>query len=144
MDPTDCQAGLPLQAHVSAAKAGIDALSAVLAVEEGPRGVRSNVISPGPIGGTEGMARLRNPDARGRYAVPLLSRVILTRRSEGKQIPLQRWGEKADVGNATVFLLSAAANYITGQILVVDGGAVHMHSTPFPYPETLLDPKPRL
>ncbi|KAJ9117119.1 hypothetical protein QFC24_006578 [Naganishia onofrii] len=38
--------GLPWQAHVSAAKAGVDALSAVLAVEEGPRGVRSNVIAP--------------------------------------------------------------------------------------------------
>lgn len=44
----------PYQAHVSAAKAGVDALSKVLAVEEGPSGVRSNVIAPGPIGGTEG------------------------------------------------------------------------------------------
>jgi NAD(P)-dependent dehydrogenase (short-subunit alcohol dehydrogenase family) len=39
--------GLPYQAHVSAAKAGVDALSQVLAVEEGPHGVRSNVIAPG-------------------------------------------------------------------------------------------------
>jgi peroxisomal 2,4-dienoyl-CoA reductase len=39
--------GIPYQAHVSAAKAGVDALSQVLAVEEGPRGVRSNVIAPG-------------------------------------------------------------------------------------------------
>lgn len=39
--------GTPWQAHVSAAKAGVDALSAVIAVEEGPRGVRSNVIGPG-------------------------------------------------------------------------------------------------
>lgn len=55
--------GTPLQAHVSAAKAGVDALSAVIAVEEGPRGVRSNVISPGPISGTEGMARLSNKES---------------------------------------------------------------------------------
>lgn len=41
--------GLPFQAHVSAAKAGVDALSQVLAVEEGPRGVRSNVIAPGYV-----------------------------------------------------------------------------------------------
>lgn len=39
-------AGTPYQAHVSAAKAGVDALSNVLAVEEGPRGVRSSVIAP--------------------------------------------------------------------------------------------------
>jgi peroxisomal 2,4-dienoyl-CoA reductase len=41
--------GTPFQAHVSAAKAGVDALSQVLAVEEGPRGVRSNVIAPGYV-----------------------------------------------------------------------------------------------
>ncbi len=45
---------MDIVAHVSAAKAGVDALSAVLAVEEGPRGVRSNVIAPGPIANTEG------------------------------------------------------------------------------------------
>lgn len=38
--------GNPFQAHVSAAKAGVDALSNVLAAEEGPRGIRSNVIAP--------------------------------------------------------------------------------------------------
>jgi peroxisomal 2,4-dienoyl-CoA reductase len=52
------ESGTPYQAHVSAAKAAIDALSAVVAVEEGPHGVRSNVIAPGAIAGTEGMDRL--------------------------------------------------------------------------------------
>jgi peroxisomal 2,4-dienoyl-CoA reductase len=51
-------AGKAYQVHVSAAKAAVDATSAVLAVEEGPHGVRSNVIAPGPIAGTEGMDRL--------------------------------------------------------------------------------------
>jgi 2,4-dienoyl-CoA reductase [(3E)-enoyl-CoA-producing], peroxisomal len=51
-------AGTPWQVHVSAAKAAVDATSAVLAVEEGPHGVRSNVITPGAIGETEGMGRL--------------------------------------------------------------------------------------
>lgn len=41
--------GTPWQAHVSAAKAGVDALNQVLAVEEGPKGVRSNVIAPGLV-----------------------------------------------------------------------------------------------
>jgi NAD(P)-dependent dehydrogenase (short-subunit alcohol dehydrogenase family) len=46
--------GTPYQAHVSAAKAAVDALSQVLAVEEGPHGVRSNIIAPGLIADTEG------------------------------------------------------------------------------------------
>ena len=47
-----------MQSHVAAAKAGIDALTRNLAVEWGPLGIRSNAIAPGPIDGTEGMARL--------------------------------------------------------------------------------------
>lgn len=91
---------------MSAAKAGVDALSAVLAIEEGPRGVRSNVISPGPIGGTEGMSRLS------------------AQSNDRKEMmyPLGRIGHLSDIGNAAVFLFSDAASYITGQILVVDGG----------------------
>jgi len=50
--------GIPYQGHISAAEAAIDATSADLAVEEGPHGIRSNVIAPGPIDGTEGMDRL--------------------------------------------------------------------------------------
>lgn len=59
--------GTPLQAHVSAAKAGVDALSAVIAVEEGPRGIRSNVIAPGLITGTEGADRLFKETIYGDY-----------------------------------------------------------------------------
>ncbi|KAF8517430.1 NAD(P)-binding protein [Hysterangium stoloniferum] len=118
--------GTPLQAHVSAAKAGVDALSAVIAIEEGPRGIRSNVISPGPIEGTEGMIRLSTPS--------------LTNSS----IPLQRMGEKTDIGNATVFLFSDAAVWITGQVLAIDGGELHTRGTMGNYPQNILDPKPRL
>jgi peroxisomal 2,4-dienoyl-CoA reductase len=71
--------GLPWQSHASAAKAGVDALSRVLAVEMGPLGVRSNTIAPGPIGGTEGLDRLAPKGA---------SAAI------GEQIPLQRVGSK--------------------------------------------------
>lgn len=45
--------GMPFQAHVSVAKAGIDSLSNSTAIEYGPRGVTSNIISPGPIAQTE-------------------------------------------------------------------------------------------
>jgi len=108
---------------VSAAKAGVDALSAVLAIEEGPRGVRSNVIAPGPIGDTEGMSRLSNQlnDRPSNY-------------------PLGRMGHLNDVANATVFLFSDAASYITGQILPVDGGTEHLRMPQLPYPQSVLDP----
>ncbi|CDO70294.1 hypothetical protein BN946_scf184603.g5 [Trametes cinnabarina] len=129
--------GTPYQVHVSAAKAAVDATSAVLAVEEGPHGVRSNVIAPGPIAGTEGMDRLsaKGPDAK----------------NFAWATPLGRYGDVKDVANATVFLFSDAARYITGQVIPVDGGCEHLRTEPLPYPQSVLDPdavaamiKPRL
>jgi len=117
--------GLPYQAHVSSAKAGVDALSRVIAVEEGPWGVRSNVIAPGPVVGTEGMSRLSVSGAK---------------RSVDSLIPLGRQGVVQDVANATVFLFSDAASLITGEALVVDGGLQHLSSSSFPYPDAVLDP----
>ncbi|KAG8906222.1 hypothetical protein FRB99_007368 [Tulasnella sp. 403] len=120
--------GTPYQAHVSAAKAGVDALSNVIAVEEGPRGVRSNIIAPGPIGDTEGMERLSAQHA------DAMNQTISI-------IPLQRMGEKQDCANMAVFLFSEAANWITGQILVVDGGSEHLRPPQLPYPSSVLDPE---
>ncbi|KAJ6555210.1 2,4-dienoyl-CoA reductase [Mycena vulgaris] len=114
----------PYQAHVSAAKAAVDALSAVLAVEEGPHGVRSNVIAPGPIAGTEGMDRLEGKSADARQTL----------------YPLGRMGVIGDVANATVFLFGPAASYVTGEVLVVDGGTEHLRGMVFPYPQSMLDP----
>lgn len=99
--------GTPMQLHVSAAKAGVDALTRNLAVEWGRHGIRVNAIAPGPIGDTEGMKRL----------VPEPIKEKLRQR-----IPLGRFGEIADIERAAVFLCSEAANYINGTILVVDGG----------------------
>jgi NAD(P)-dependent dehydrogenase (short-subunit alcohol dehydrogenase family) len=98
----------PLQAHACAAKAGINQLVRVLAMEWGPD-VRVNGISPGPISGTEGMARLA-PDAseHGAYF---------------ERIPLKRWGEIDEIAEAAVFLSSTSAAYVTGTILDVDGGS---------------------
>ena len=94
-------------------------------MEEGPNGVRSNVIAPGPIDDTEGMERLstkktdRDPPA----------------------YPAGRQGKISDIGNATAFLFSDAAAYITGQILAVDGGTMHMGSAWLPYPTSVMDPQ---
>ncbi|GBF07265.1 short chain dehydrogenase [Deinococcus aerius] len=99
---------VPMQAHVVAAKAGVDALTQTLAVEWGLRGVRVNAIIPGPIDGTEGMARLA-PDER-------------TRQQFIDTVPLGRFGVPQDIANAALFLVSDAASYVTGVILPVDGG----------------------
>lgn len=99
--------GTPAQAHVSAAKAGVDALTRNLAVEWGPYGIRVVGIAPGPIDGTEGVARL----------VPDAYRAALVRR-----VPLQRLGGVDDIATAALFLCSDLASYINGDTLVVDGG----------------------
>ena len=56
-------------------------------------------------------------------------------------VPLGRQGAIQDIGNATVFLFSDAACLITGEALVVDGGLQHLSTSPFPYPEAVLDPE---
>ncbi len=104
------QAFLPaaLQAHVCAAKAGVDMLTRVLAMEWGPQGVRVNSIVPGPIAGTEGMARLApTPEIKARVT---------------KSVPLRRDGMPADIANAALFLVSPLASYINGAVVPVDGG----------------------
>lgn len=99
--------GTPMQLHVSAAKAGVDALTRNLAVEWGRYGIRVNAIAPGPIEDTEGMKRL----------VPEPIKQKLRQR-----VPLGRFGLIEDIENAAVFLCSDAASYVNGSILVVDGG----------------------
>lgn len=94
---------MPLQTHVSVAKAGVDALSNSASVEFGPRGVTSNIISPGPIGGTEGMERLARAED-----------VAASQRN----IPLGRYGTVKEIADATVYLFSDAGNYVNGQTLV--------------------------
>ncbi len=97
----------PMQIHVSAAKAGVDAITRNLSVEWGRHGIRVNGIAPGPIEDTEGMKRL----------LPEALKEKIT-----KKIPLGRFGRIADIENAALFLTSDAASYINGVTLVVDGG----------------------
>jgi len=99
---------MALQAHVCAAKAGVDMLTRVLAIEWGGDGIRVNSVIPGPIESTEGMARLA-PSAEAMQAV-------------ASAVPLARLGSKQDVANLVLFLASPMASYITGAIIPVDGG----------------------
>jgi peroxisomal 2,4-dienoyl-CoA reductase len=97
----------PMQIHVSAAKAGVDAITRNLSVEWGRHGIRVNGIAPGPIEDTEGMKRL----------LPEALKEKIT-----KKIPVGRFGRIKDIENAALFLTSDAATYINGVTLVVDGG----------------------
>lgn len=122
-------AGTPLQTHASAAKAGVDALSAHVAIEQGPLGVTSNVIAPGPIAGTEGVDRLLVGGEEGR-------------RVAAKAIPSGRFGTVREIADATVYLFSTAGSYVNGTSVVVDGGAWRTQSQPglgLAYPEFLLE-----
>jgi peroxisomal 2,4-dienoyl-CoA reductase len=56
-------------------------------------------------------------------------------------IPLGKMGTKQDIANSALFLFSPAGAYITGQILVVDGGQQHMRGSSLPYPESVLEPE---
>ncbi|KAI1640329.1 hypothetical protein F4809DRAFT_481696 [Biscogniauxia mediterranea] len=100
-------AGMPLQAHVSAAKAAVDSIMASVSLEFGPYGVTCNVIAPGGIADTEGMARLASSK--------------VDRETSGRGIPIGRWGTIRDIADATVYLFSDAGNYVNGEVLVVDG-----------------------
>ena len=105
--------GTPLQVHASAAKAGVDAVTKNLAVEWGQFGIRVCGIAPGPIAETEGMKRLAPGEVTQKMTAA---------------IPAGRFGAIDEIAAAAVFLRSRAAAYITGHVLVVDGG--HCVATP--------------
>jgi NAD(P)-dependent dehydrogenase (short-subunit alcohol dehydrogenase family) len=95
-----------LQLHVCAAKAGVDMVTRVLAMEWGGFGIRVNSIAPGPIEGTEGMKRLA-PGPLGQMVAD--------------SVPLKRMGTVQDIAHAALFLSSPLASYISGVVLPVDG-----------------------
>jgi 2-deoxy-D-gluconate 3-dehydrogenase len=91
----------------AAAKSGIAGLTRALANEWAPHGVNVNAIAPGYIA-TDNTQPLQDDPER--------SAGIVAR------IPAARWGRPADLGGATVFLASDAADYVHGTVLAVDGG----------------------
>jgi 3-oxoacyl-[acyl-carrier protein] reductase len=97
--------GNPGQTNYSASKAGIIGFTKALARELGSRGVRANVVAPGYIS-----TRLTNelPEE--------------LRNSMLANTPLGRFGEPEDVAGAVRFLCSDAAAFVTGEVLLVDGG----------------------
>jgi peroxisomal 2,4-dienoyl-CoA reductase len=112
--------GWPLMAHATAAKAGIDALTRTLALEWARYGIRVNAVAPGPIP-TEGVRKAFAPP--GGSGVPDVFAVERAVEDYArKSIPLRRWGAPNDIANAVAFLASPAGDWITGSILVVDGG----------------------
>lgn len=103
--------GMPMQTHAGAAKAGIDAMTRHLAVEWGKQSggrVRVNAIAPGIVEDTEGFQRL----------------MLRSMRQEMRQLtPLGRFGRTEDIADAALYLCSDAASFVTGTVLVVDGGS---------------------
>lgn len=99
---------MAMQAHVCAAKAGVDMLTKCLALEWGPQGVRVNSIAPGAVDDTEGMKRLApTPQIREKFT---------------RGVPLGRFATKDEIADLALFLSSDAAKFITGAIVVCDGG----------------------
>jgi 3-oxoacyl-[acyl-carrier protein] reductase len=96
-------------AHYSASKSGIIGLIRALAVEFGGQGVRVNGIAPGFIRTAQSLSEEHSLGEAGLQAAVA-------------NIPLGRVGEPDDVADVAVFLGSDAARYISGQVLVVDGG----------------------
>ncbi|MGW2425636.1 SDR family NAD(P)-dependent oxidoreductase [Streptomyces sp. NPDC001709] len=98
------QAGIPLRAHYTAAKAGLVGLARSLAKELGTRGVRVNVVAPGVI---ETADKPLTDEIRGRYQ---------------QLTALGRIGRGAEVAGPVLFLASGLSTYVTGETLNVDGG----------------------
>lgn len=109
--------GVPFSAVYGATKGALDALTRSLAAEYGTSNVRVNAVAPGVI--------VTDAWSAGRE-IPGMIEAVEAR------VALRRWGSAGEVADVVAFLASSRATYITGQVLVVDGGLT-----------TLLEPLPR-
>lgn len=108
--------GMAERSHYSASKHGVNGLVKSLAIEWGPRGVRVNCVSPGPVD---------TPLLRKHWSQRRIERLYLDR------IPLRRLATPEDQARAAMFLLSDAAAFITGVVLPVNGGYSAGYSTSY-------------
>ncbi len=92
--------------HYAASKGGLNSLTRAMARELGPRGITVNAVAPRQIA-TKSMGRLYTPEQMEEI---------------GRRSPLRRVGQPEDVADVVLFLASDLSSYITGQIIVVDGG----------------------
>jgi 2-dehydro-3-deoxy-D-gluconate 5-dehydrogenase len=91
----------------TAAKSGVAGLTKAMANELASKGVQVNAIAPGYIA-TNNTAALQADETRNRQIM--------------ERIPAGRWGRPEDIAGTAVFLASSASDYVTGQVLAVDGG----------------------
>ncbi len=105
------QAGVPATSVYAASKAAVRSMARSIASELATRGIRVNVVSPGPIS-TPIYGKLGLPkEAVDAFAANIVS-----------QVPLRRFGKPEEVAQAALFLASSASSYVTGVELNVDGG----------------------
>jgi len=109
---------LPMLSGYAISKAGVVALTRVLAAEVGGQGIRVNAVAPGYVEG--GMATRHVRGADGRVDEDAMEAI---RERVRRHNPLHTTGQPEDVANAVLFLASDASRYLTGQVLHANGGA---------------------
>lgn len=98
----------PMTGHYGAAKAGIENLTATMAVEWGHMGIRVNAVAPGAVLTETPLAAMDRPSRR---------------RRQIETIPLRRLGTVDDIGPLCVYLASEEASWLTGEVIQITGGS---------------------
>ena len=115
MSSVNGRLAIPSIASYNASKGAVDQLTRVMALALADRGIRVNAVAPGTI------------------ATELAAKAVLTSEEAKARImsrtPMKRLGEPGEIADAVAYLASDAASYITGEIVVVDGGRMTLNYT---------------